>query len=69
MEIISVYFSREKYTTIEARIKLKQMNVYPILRAIRNSTDYVYIVLNENIFTHHITRNIGEGIMVKFGFF
>ena len=69
MEILIVYFSRAFFTTIECRSYLADKNLVPILRVIRSDTDYVYVIQNQNNFTHHIKKNIGNGIVVKYGYF
>ena len=69
MEILSVFFNRAFFDTIECRKYLSDYKLVPILRVIRTDMDYVYIIQNELNYTHKIKKNIGNGIVIKYGFF
>lgn len=69
MEILSIYFNRCFFDTIECRMYLKEHKLVPILRVIRSNEDYVYIIQNELNYTHKIKKNIGNGIVIKYGYF
>lgn len=69
MEIIKVKFNRCFFTTLEARMYLKEHNIYPYMRVIRTDTDYVYIIRDENLYTNHTSKSVGNGIRVKYGYY
>jgi hypothetical protein len=53
MEIIKVKFNRCFFTTLEARMYLKEHN----------------IIRDENLYTNHTSKSVGNGIRVKYGYY
>ena len=69
MEVLSVYFNRTFFTTIECRKYLLEHKLVPILRTIRTDTDFVYVIQDEKNFTNKIKKNVGNKIIIKYGYF
>jgi len=69
MEILSIYFNRCFFNTIECRQYLLEHKLVPILRVIRSDEDYIYIIQDEKNFTHKVKKNVGNKIVIKYGYF
>lgn len=69
MEIIKVKFNRCFFTTLEARMYLKEHNIYPYMRVERSDEYYIYIVKDKQLFTYHTTKSVGNGIKIIYGYY
>ena len=69
MEILSVKFNRLFYTTLEARMYLKEHQIYPYMRVERLDEHYIYIVKDKQLYPHHTTKSVGNGIQITYGYF